>query len=66
MQTHTTTRLLRLPQVREKTGISTTQVYRLVKRGKFPAPFKLSERVTVWNEAEIDAWLAERLPGGAQ
>jgi prophage regulatory protein len=59
-------RAMRLPDVMSKTGLSRTHTYRLVKQGNFPAPHKLSERVTVWNEAEIDAWLAEKLSGGVE
>ena len=28
-----------------------------VRDGDFPAPIKLSEKVTVWSKAQIDAWL---------
>ena len=56
-------RALRLPQVLSKTGISRTHTYRLIKEGAFPAPHKLSERVSVWNEADIDDWLAEKFGG---
>lgn len=59
-------RAMRLPDVMSKTGLSRTHTYRLVKQGDFPAPHKLSERVSVWNEAEIDAWLAEKLSGGVK
>ncbi|WP_341903609.1 helix-turn-helix transcriptional regulator [Sandarakinorhabdus limnophila] len=41
----------------ELTGLSRTHTYRLIRQGHFPAPHKLSERVSVWNEADIDAWL---------
>jgi prophage regulatory protein len=58
-------RTMRLPEVLIKTGLSRTHVYRLIQNANFPAPHKLSERVSVWNEAEIDAWLAEKL-GGAK
>jgi prophage regulatory protein len=50
-------RALRLPHVMAKTGLSRTHIYRLIKRAEFPAPFKLSDRLAVWNEAEVDAWL---------
>jgi prophage regulatory protein len=50
-------RALRLPRVMELTGLSRTHTYRLIRQGRFPAPHKLSERVSVWNEADIDAWL---------
>ena len=56
-------RTLRLPAVREKTGLSRTHIYRLVRQENFPKPFNLSERVSVWNEAEIDAWLEAKFNG---
>ena len=56
-------RALRLPHVLAKTGLSRTHTYRLIKQGEFPAPVKLSERVSVWNEADIDAWLNHKFQG---
>lgn len=56
-------RTLRLTDVREKTGLSRTHVYRLIKQDNFPKPFKLSEGVSVWNEAEIDEWLEAKFNG---
>lgn len=56
-------RTIRLPEVMAKTSLSRTHIYRLVRTGGFPTNRKLSERVSVWNEAEIDAWLAEKLGG---
>lgn len=55
-----TRRALRATKVIEKTGLSKTHLYRLIQQGKFPAPHKLSERVSVWDEAAIDAWLAAK------
>jgi len=54
-------RVLRLPTVLAKTGVSRATIYRLVKRGDFPSAYKLSERTSVWNEAEVDSWLKGRL-----
>ena len=51
---------LRKPAVLDKTGLSNTQLYRLIQKGDFPSSYKLSERVAVWNEAEVDAWLAAK------
>lgn len=56
---------LRFPKVAEKTGLSKTHLYRLIQAGKFPKPIKLSERVSAWDEAAIDAWLGEKF-GEAQ
>jgi prophage regulatory protein len=51
---------LRCPQVLERTGLSKTHLYRLIQQNKFPAPRKLSERVSAWDEVAIDGWLAEK------
>ncbi len=51
---------LRQTQVIEKIGVSKTHLYRLIQKGDFPKSHKLSERVSVWNECEIDEWLAEK------
>lgn len=54
---------LRLPAVAEKTGLSKTHIYRLIQQGKFPRSHRLSERVSVWDEATIDAWLTTKFEG---
>ena len=48
---------LRLSDVLKRTGLSRASIYRLIAKQQFPKPAKLSERVSAWNEAEIDAWL---------
>lgn len=37
--------------------ISPATLWRWVKLKTFPQPFKLGERVTVWDAAEVDAFL---------
>jgi prophage regulatory protein len=56
-------RALRLAQVISKTGMSKTHVYRLMNAGQFPKPKKLSMRVVAWDEAVLDAWLAQKFNG---
>jgi predicted DNA-binding transcriptional regulator AlpA len=56
-------RALRINQVVSKTGLSRTHTYRLIEHGDHPKPIQLSDRVFVWNEAEIDAWLASKFTG---
>lgn len=53
-------RTLRRPAVQAKTGLSRTSIYQLEKAGDFPQHFLLTPRCAVWDEAEIDAWLASR------
>lgn len=64
VSTATSRRALRLPAVADKTGLSKTHIYRLIKQGKFPQSCKLSERVAVFDEAAIDAWLSEKFARG--
>lgn len=43
--------------------VSPATVWRWVREGRFPKPFKLSDRVTVWNISDVDAFVA-RQDGG--
>lgn len=63
MNAPTNHKALRLPAVAAKTGLSRTHIHRLKKQGKFPPSYKLSERVSVWDEAAVDAWLADKFAG---
>lgn len=53
-------RLLRLPEVRARTGLSRSSVYRLAARGQFPGGVKLTPHSTAWPERDVDAWIASR------
>lgn len=51
---------LRLPKVRERTGLGRSTIYRMISQGRFPMPVKLSARAVGWHKADVDAWLHER------
>lgn len=51
---------LRIKSVIERTGVSKTHLYRLIRDEKFPRPVKLSERVSVWDAALVDRWLSSK------
>jgi len=53
----TTPRLLRLKQVLQLVPFSKSHLYELVKKGTFPRPVKLSERVTCWYERDIKDYI---------
>ena len=53
--------LLRLSEVRRRTGRCRSDIYRDIAAGKFPAPVKLGERASAWPEHEINAWITERI-----
>jgi len=56
-------RALRIQQVLDKTGLSRTHTYRLIEKGDHPKPIQLSERVFVWSEDDINAWLKAKFEG---
>jgi predicted DNA-binding transcriptional regulator AlpA len=39
---------------------SPNHIRRLVAAGRFPKPFRLSERRPAWSEATLDRWIAAR------
>ena len=53
--------LERLPQVRARTGLSRSEIYRRIHLGEFPAPVKLGIRASAWHKGEVDAWIAQRI-----
>lgn len=56
-----TVRYIRFTAVRAKLGgISKTTLYGLMKQASFPRPIKLSRRLVIWNEVEIDAWIQKK------
>ena len=53
--------ILRLPDVRARTGLSRSTIYLRVSEGKFPAPISLGDRSVGWVESEVDAWIVDRI-----
>jgi prophage regulatory protein len=58
---NTSARLLRLPEVRERTGLPTSTLYALMDSGEFPRPIKLSARSVAWDESLVTGWIAQKL-----
>ena len=52
-------RLLRLTQVLKIVPVSKTTIWAWVKQEKFPKPFKLSPRCTVWKENDVLEFVRE-------
>ncbi len=52
--------ILRLPDVKARTGLSRSSIYAYIKDGKFPQHIALGERSVGWYESEVDAWVASR------
>ena len=50
-------RLLRLPEVMNKTGYGKAWIYRLISQGRFPKQVKIGSRAIAFVESEIDEWI---------
>ena len=53
-------RMLRFPEVIERTGISRTTIWRRVRAGTFPAPVQLGSNSIGWPEPAIIEWVESR------
>lgn len=45
----------------DRVAISRATLDRLVAAGRFPSPIRLTERRLVYNQAEVDTWMTEKL-----
>ena len=54
-------RILRLPEVTEKTGLSRSAIYLRANQGQFPKSISLGGRAIGWIEAEIDEWINQQI-----
>ena len=53
--------ILRLPEVKRTTGLSSSTIYLRIAEGTFPKPVSLGGRAVGWLEAEIQEWLERRI-----
>jgi prophage regulatory protein len=54
-------RLLRLPVVKDLSGLSRSSIYDKIDKGEFPAPVSLGGRSIAWLEEEILEWRERRI-----
>lgn len=59
-------KLLRLPEVKARTGLSRSTLYALIRQGDFPHHVPLGLRCVGWLESEIDGWIAARIASRGQ
>lgn len=53
--------LVRLCEVKRRTGYSKAWIYRLMSQGKFPSSIKIGTRAIAFVESEIDDWINQRI-----
>ena len=51
-------KILRLPNVLDRTGLSRSTVYQRVTEGRFPGPVSPGARAGGWIETEVEEWIA--------
>ncbi|MBX9408990.1 AlpA family transcriptional regulator [Pseudomonas baetica] len=54
-------RFIKLREVKALTTLSTSELYRRIAAGTFPAQIMLGPKSVVWIEAEVLAWCDERI-----
>ena len=53
--------ILRLPEVKMRTGLPRSTIYLRMSQGTFPLPVSLGTRSVGWVESEIEEWIAVRI-----
>ena len=55
------TRILRLPDLKEKIRLGRSAIYDMISRGEFPQQIKLSAKSSGWIESEVEIWILQRV-----
>lgn len=53
--------ILRLPEVKIRTGLSRSTIYLKIQENTFPPQINLGSHSVGWIESEIDEWLKQRI-----
>ncbi len=51
-------RLVRMPELVERTSLSRATIYRRIARGEFPQSVPIGANSAAWYASDIDRWLA--------
>ena len=54
-------RILRRQLVESQTGLSRSKIYDLITRDEFPRQIKIGARAVGWVEADIAAWINQKI-----
>jgi prophage regulatory protein len=52
-----TEKILRLPEVKNRVGLSRSSIYQAIQRKEFPSSIPLGARAVGWLESDIAEWL---------
>ena len=54
-------KLLRLPEVKNRTGLGRSTIYGEIAAGRFPEPVKISPRCVAWIDSEVADWVEAKI-----
>ena len=56
--------LIRNREVRSRVGFSNTTIYEKIKKGTFPKPIRIGDRMVAWDSEAIDSWIEKQIVEG--
>jgi prophage regulatory protein len=59
-QAQARSRILRRPEVEQRTGLSRSAIYAEMSKGRFPPAVQLTAKAVGWREGDVDGWIASR------
>lgn len=54
------TYLLRISEVMRRVGYKRTQIYLMIREGRFPQNIQIGPRAVAWDSNDIDEWIASK------
>jgi prophage regulatory protein len=55
------TKILRLFNVIDRTGLPRSTIYAYIEQGRFPTPIKIGARNVGWLDGEVSEWIERRV-----
>ena len=55
---------IKLPAVKERTTLSTSELYRRMEVGTFPQQIRLGAKAVAWLECEVNCWIEQTIEVG--
>jgi prophage regulatory protein len=59
-------RIIRLPEVKRRVGLSRSSIYEYIQKGLFPKQIGIGARAVGWLETDIDLWIDGHRGGGGR
>lgn len=59
-------RFIKLREVKAYSGLSTSEIYRRMDAGTFPAQVRLGAKAVAWLESEVQGWIAQTVQAGRE